>query len=286
MKVGVTPTTAEWGLGGSRNHVCLVHDSSAERMRVLEDEVVDAFARGKRVIVLAESSTDPNLAAVLARTGDGARPGQLDVRNAADAYRAPGAFEPNAMLTALDDDRRQALADGFTGVHFLADMAWAAGDAKTLANLCTYERAANDVFADGTATAVCQYDRARFDAGTLTACTSAHDLLLSAFDGDETIGDDRASFDIGPHGTVRARGEIDMANAHVLEQALATAARRTGEDVCFDASQLSFVDVRGLHALLEAARTQTLTLLAPSQALRTMLRAVDAQRQMPSLRVG
>jgi len=255
-------------------------------MRVLEDEVVDAFARGKRVIVLAESTDDEGLAGVLGRTGDGARPGQLDVRAAADAYLAQGGFEPNAMLTALDDDRRHALADGFTGVHFLADMAWAAGDARALASLCTYERAANDVFADGTATAVCQYDRTRFDATALTACSSAHDLLLSAFDGDETIGDHRATIDIGRHGTIRARGEIDMANADVLERALAAAAQRTDRDVCFDASQLNFVDVRGLHALLEAARKHTLTLLAPSPALRMMLSVVDAQRQMPGLRVG
>ena len=255
-------------------------------MRVLEDEVAGAFARGKRVIVLAESPTDPDLAGLFARTGDGARPGQLEVRTATDAYLAHGDFDPNAMLTALDDDRRRALADGFTGVHFVADMAWAAGDAKTLASLCTYEQAANDVFADGTATAVCQYDRTCFGATELTACTAAHDRLVSAFDAAETIGDDRASFDIGRRGTIRARGEIDMANAHVLEQALATAARRTDEDVCFDAAQLSFVDVRGLHALLEAARAHALTLLAPSPALRTMLRAVHAQRQMPGLRIG
>jgi anti-anti-sigma factor len=255
-------------------------------MRVLEDEVAAAFARGKRVIVLPESTTDPGLTGVLGRTGDGRRPGQLEVRAASGAYRAQGGFEPNAMLTALDDDRRRALADGFTGVHFVADMAWAAGDAPALERLCTYERAANDVFADGTATAICQYDRTRFGPAELTACTAAHDLLLSAFDGDETIDDGRASIVIGRHGTIRARGEIDMANADMLEEALAAAAERTAHDVCFDASQLSFVDVRGLHALLEAARTQTLTLLAPSPALRTMLRAVDAQRQMPGLRVG
>jgi anti-anti-sigma factor len=236
--------------------------------------------------VLAESTTDPSLAGVLGRTGGGARPGQLEVRAAADAYLAHGPFDPNAMLSALDDDRRQALADGFTGVHILADMAWAAGDAPTLEKLCTYEQGANDVFADGTATAVCQYDRTRFGAAELTACTAAHDLLVSAFDEDQTIDDARASIAIGRHGTIRAQGEIDLANAALLEQALATAAERAADDVCFDASQLSFVDVRGLHALIEAARSHRLTLLSPSPALRTMLRAVDAERQMPGLRVG
>jgi len=282
----VTPTLAERGLGGSRNHVCLVHDSSGERMRVLEDEAAGALAGGRRVIVLAESTTDPHLEGVLGRVGDGDRPGQLVVRTAADAYLAHGGFDPNAILTALDDDRREALVDGFTGVHFLADMAWAAGDARALECLCTYERAANDVFADGTATAVCQYDPSRFGAKELTACTAAHDLLVSAFDVDETMGDSRASIDVGRHGTIRACGEIDLSNAEMLEQALSTAAERAADGVCFDASRLSFVDVRGLHALIEAARSHRLTLLAPSPALRTMLRAVDAERQMPGLRVG
>jgi anti-anti-sigma regulatory factor len=190
------------------------------------------------------------------------------------------------MVARLGEETRSALADGFTGVHLLADMGWAAGDARALDRLATYERAADGVFADGTASATCQYDRTRFGAAALTACTAAHPLLVCAFEATETIGDDRASFDIGRHGTICARGEVDLANAGVLEQALAIAAQRTDDDVCLDAGRLSFVDVRGLHALLEAARTQKLTLLAPSPALRTMLRAVDAERQMPGLRIG
>ena len=117
----MTPDTVGWGFGGDGSHACLVHDSPQERLRILESHVVNAFARGRRVIVVAESTNDQLLSDLFARTGHGARPGQLDVRTAAESYASVRPFDAASMLARLEDDKRRALADGFTGVHFVAD---------------------------------------------------------------------------------------------------------------------------------------------------------------------
>lgn len=280
----MTTPTAEWGLGGGK-HVCLVHDSHDERMRVLERHVACAFRAGERILALPESTDDQRLADVLNRTGDGPREGQVVVRPARDAYLPRGSFDPAATIDVLHAEKRAALADGFTGVRFLAEMDWAAGDAPGTDSLCEYESAANAVFADGRASAVCQYDRTRFRAAEIATCAAAHGSVATAFEPGEVLRDDRVVIDVGHRGTVRARGEVDMDNARLLDRALGLAALHSGE-VTVDASGLTFIDMRGLHALLRAARRSSVAVLAPSAPLRTMLDVLDVRRHEPHLLVG
>ena len=281
----MTPSSAERGLGGGGNHVCLVHDSPEQRIRALECHVVNAFTEGKRVLVLAESPEDQNLSDLLGRTGRGPRDGQVAIRAAGDAYLRSGPFDAQSMLAVLEDDKRQALADGFTGVQILADMGWAAAELHARDELAAYERAAGVVFADGTASAVCQYDRTRFDGRTIAACAAAHPLLETAFADTETLTAGGASIDVGRHGTVRVRGEIDIGNVDLLERALAIAAERS-DHVCVDASELTFIDVRGVTTLFDAARDRGIALLAARSPLRGMLEVFDAHRQVPGLHSG
>ena len=254
-------------------------------MRVLERHVAGAFAEGKRVVVLAESADDSLVSAVLARTGRGDRDGQVDVRAAPDVYLSSGRFDADRSRALLEAHKRAALADGFAGVHIVSDMSWAAADAGSVDNLPAYERAAGALFADGRASALCQYDRRRFPARAVAACAAAHQGFESAFDEVEMLADGRVAVDIGRHGSVRASGEIDMANVALLRQALATAAERS-DDVCVDASGLTFIDVCGLNALFDAARTGGIALLAPRSPLCGMLDALDAPRQLPGLETG
>lgn len=240
---------------------------------MLERHVANALAHGKRVVVLAESIDDPDISAVLARTGRGDRDGQVQVR--ADNDR---------MLALLEADKRAALADGFAGVHFVTDMSWAARHPESIERLPDYERAAGALFADGRASAICQYDRTRFPADAVAACAAAHSHLVSAFEVTLTLDDPRLRIEVG-HGTLRAQGEIDMANVHLLEKALATAVRGT-DDLCVDASDLTFIDVRGVNALFDAARAGRVALLAPRSPLRGMLDVLDAPDQLPGLDAG
>ncbi|WP_326646251.1 STAS domain-containing protein [Streptosporangium sp. NBC_01755] len=52
---------------------------------------------------------------------------------------------------------------------------------------------------------------------------------------------------------VRCEGDVDLCTRHVLVQALAMAAERTGDDLHADLHGVDFVDVGGLRVLAEAA---------------------------------
>src|SRR5215212_4904587 len=59
----------------------------------------------------------------------------------------------------------------------------------------------------------------------------------------------------GEAARLELRGELDMATAPVLERVIKTAARSHPDRIVLDLSGLSFVDVSGLRAILDAARS-------------------------------
>ena len=85
---------------------------------------------------------------------------------------------------------------------------------------------------------------------------------------------------------VCVHGELDLATAPALRQALLDAATGTPVDVVVDLAGVPFVDATSLGALLtaaEAVRTAggELRLASPSRMLRLMLRLLDLEAALP-----
>ena len=59
----------------------------------------------------------------------------------------------------------------------------------------------------------------------------------------------------GPAARLALRGELDMLSAPVLTRELEQAARRRPMRIVLDLGELSFMDVSGLRAILDAARS-------------------------------
>lgn len=92
----------------------------------------------------------------------------------------------------------------------------------------------------------------------------------------EVVFDVRVEHDGGPPTVVYVSGEVDLASAPQLRQALLGLVEADTLDVVVDASGLTFIDSAGLSVLLMASkrwaeRKATLTLRAPSQPLRRLL---------------
>jgi anti-sigma B factor antagonist len=88
----------------------------------------------------------------------------------------------------------------------------------------------------------------------------------------------RARFDIEPGSgqrqpaTVRAFGDIDLANVAQFEAALAEAAASSGE-ITADLTAVTYCDSAAIHALFTAARHNRLTLIVPETGpITTMLK--------------
>jgi len=78
-------------------------------------------------------------------------------------------------------------------------------------------------------------------------------------------------------GTLRVRGELDMANAHVLRSHLDALFEREDGDVMVDLSDVTFIDASGVEVLFSAdaqlrvGGRRRLRILTPSRAVLRLL---------------
>jgi anti-sigma B factor antagonist len=89
-------------------------------------------------------------------------------------------------------------------------------------------------------------------------------------------GDDRATFSTGPDDVVAATGEIDLAGAPKLWDALSDLIERGSRAVVLDLSAVEFLDSQGIRVIVQAHKKLerlggTLVVRAPQPQARTVL---------------
>ena len=77
---------------------------------------------------------------------------------------------------------------------------------------------------------------------------------------------------------VKLKGEVDISSAHLLASQFSTLASNTYSSVVVDATEVTFMDSTGLHALVEGKRALhdngTRIFLVPSRQVRRVLELV------------
>jgi anti-sigma B factor antagonist len=86
--------------------------------------------------------------------------------------------------------------------------------------------------------------------------------------------------------TLAISGELDLATAPRLEQEVNTAVAEGAKVVVVDLTNLSFIDSTGLRVFLRlneqaAAAGWRLTMVRPSEQVKTILRVTGAQGELP-----
>ncbi len=101
----------------------------------------------------------------------------------------------------------------------------------------------------------------------MKADKSSEDLLTVR---NEPLGEDAL--------IVRFTGEIDLSSAHILATQLGELAQQSRKDVILDATEVTFMDSTGLHALVEGKRalheSGKVIYLVPSSQVRRVLELV------------
>jgi anti-anti-sigma regulatory factor len=242
---------------GPGDHACLTFTDPDERLDIVAAFVRDGLVAGERVVCYTDTPDPRSLTTELAERGlpvaEAQRSGQLIVAGTGGSYLADGPFSADGMIDLLTRRIAEAHRDGYTGLRLSADMGWALRPTAGLEQVVDYETRAGRLLADGRATAVCQYDRHRFDPVTLASVAAAHSRAVAAV----TYHDDallRICRQHVPPG-IRLAGEIDFRYVDALARALAEAVR-LDEHVHVNLTQLRFIDVAAATAIVHAAAGQ------------------------------
>jgi len=234
------------------DHVCASFGSDEEQQAIVARYARQALRRGERFLYLAHSSDDARIHTCLEQEGidveAGVAVGQIKIRR---IERDQERIDPDAIIAALQGDRRAALRDGYSALCAAAEMSWALTRPAEMDAVLRYERAVRHVFAAADVAGMCQYDRRLFPADVLERLVAAHEFQL--WTGPQLATTARRRLTISEHdgGVVALAGALDIDSAAYLAARLA--ALDGGDDLVVLTSGLGFADISGCRALLHAA---------------------------------
>ncbi|MDT4987967.1 MAG: hypothetical protein QOI74_2061 [Micromonosporaceae bacterium] len=273
------------------DHVCWVFDDDQRCLAEMSRFVGAGLRQRQRVLYLSASLLPVALLAGLQAGGVATRSavdsGQLHVRRAADVYLSGGELEPARAIDVLAGEVSRAVTDGYTGLRWVADMAWVLRDPPGAQRLHRYETRVNRLFLDGLAVAVCLYDRRLFQPSLLRRAACAHPATTVAGPYPDWQPQLRVHRD-PEHGGLRLTGCADAANRDALSAALHTLTDdrhtadtdRAGTQARVDLRGLTFLDAAAAGMLARAAAVipAGLSVTGCSRPVTRTLTLIGAQR--------
>ncbi|MGH4026100.1 MAG: MEDS domain-containing protein [Pseudonocardiaceae bacterium] len=261
-------------------HVCGLVGSAAERVWMVNCFVHSGLAAGDRVWCFP-NGCQPEVLSWLHQNGsdDGGHIvddteamacGQLVVQPTHESVLSVLGSNPASVVDGLCHAVDDALGDGWNGFRMVGDLGWATRGPNCVPQLLDFEARVGTVLPGLPAATLCQYDRHRFDVGTMTALADAHAAVVG------TVRD--AGLSVVPLSWpapgFRLVGEVDLSNHDILSAELDAAMIGTG-DLHLELSELAFIDNGGARILVRAAHrlgpTRQLVLHQPPLSLSVAL---------------
>ncbi|WP_327729887.1 MEDS domain-containing protein [Streptomyces sp. NBC_00487] len=154
-----------------------------------------SLARGEKVLLVMDPDdlSDDEVVALLDR-GSGqvvaARAdGQLSLKRNTEIYVPDGRFQEQRTIDTYASEVDRARDEGWAGLRVTADMSWAPRTHLGHDRLLDYEASVAPLFADPLFTAICWYDRRRFDDDLTAAVGKVHPLrVMERLDSLEATG--------------------------------------------------------------------------------------------------
>ncbi|MCX4670602.1 MEDS domain-containing protein [Streptomyces sp. NBC_01381] len=233
------------------DHACLGFDDDEDRWELRAAYTDIGLSRGEQVMLFTDPATTPAVAAEQLRIRGfpveaALCEGQLAVVNEVPGYDPDSGFDPVERARTWVELTEQARHKGFSGLRVVGDMAWAAEPGVDHDLLVSYETDLSPLFAEIGFTAICEYDRRKFDDALLDRIRRAHPKKvlhrLGALEVTRTGGE------------LRIAGDADLCTREEFATALTHALTGPGRPGALDLSELCFIDVHSAALLVRLAR--------------------------------
>jgi hypothetical protein len=162
-------------------HMCFIYDSESDRDRTMAQFLIAGVERGERVAYFADREMETVLewlAAAGLATATDSLTGRVQLSVAESVYCPGGYFDPEIMLDGLRRFGSETDASGYPGGRITGEMAWALRELPGSERLIEYEAKVNNVLPGTGLTAICQYDAARWDGGTILNVLRVHPMMV------------------------------------------------------------------------------------------------------------
>lgn len=164
------------------DHACLTYADDAVRWQVLTVYTWAGTTKEQKVLLILDPD-DLRDDEVAARMDGGSgrieaawANGQVELRRTPSFYLPDGRFDKERQRKAFVDEVERARCAGWSGLRGGAAMNWMPGVGWDAREIVDYESSVGPVFADGSYTAICWYDRRRCSDYLVAAAREVHPI--------------------------------------------------------------------------------------------------------------
>jgi chemotaxis family two-component system sensor kinase Cph1 len=166
---------------GMGDHVAYFFRSNSERLSFVIPYIAIGLTRNERCLYIADDNSVPSIYRLLQQAGvdvdDAQKRGALSVITKRETYLRHGVFEPEKMITDLNNEVKYSLEHGFAGLRASGEMSWALDLPSALARLIEYEEKLQATW-PAEFGGVCQYDQTRFAAPLIERMKRIHQIYV------------------------------------------------------------------------------------------------------------
>ncbi|GAA4706542.1 hypothetical protein GCM10023215_53770 [Pseudonocardia yuanmonensis] len=233
---------------GPGGHYCLAFDDRAEFRRQATTFLREGVEHGDRVLYVADA-TDAELTEVAAELGSAARPGAVEVASARSMYGADEVVDPAVQVRTYAEATAEALAAGFRGLRAAAEITVLVRSAAQRDAFARYEQRIDRFMTAHPFSAVCAYDRGALGASAVAELACVHPAASAGATPFRFFAREGVDAALG--------GEVDRTGRELLARTLDRAELDLrGGELVLDATELGFLDHRGLLLLDELGRRE------------------------------
>ncbi len=164
------------------DHLCCIYETDEEHRQILTPFLRKGLQQGEKVLTIVDAHSAETVLGYLQDDGVDAAPylasGQLVIISSDEAYLRDGVFDPDGMITLLQTEMEQSLAEGYSALRVTGEMTWALQSLPRPERLIEYEAKLNNFFPSSRCLAICQYDRRRFDPALLLGVLRTHPVAV------------------------------------------------------------------------------------------------------------
>jgi MEDS: MEthanogen/methylotroph, DcmR Sensory domain len=157
-------------------HACAFVSGPAEERAVIDPFFLEGLRRGEKAVYIVDPHDREDHEARLCAASPS--PELVEVSTWNEAHLKGGTFDPQRMMTGLDEMIRTHAASGRPPMRVVGQMGWIFSSPPGIEQLVAYEASVNEVLNRGKTLTVCVYDLRKLNAGLLMDLLRAHPLAV------------------------------------------------------------------------------------------------------------
>jgi hypothetical protein len=157
-------------------HACAFVTGPEEEQAVIDPFFVEGMRRGEKAVYIVDPERrKDHEARLLARSPER---DLLQVTTWNEAHLKGGSFDPERMISGLDEMLREHAASGRPSMRLVGQMGWIFSSPPDIEQLVGYEASVNEVLNRGKTPTVCVYDARRLTGSLMMDLLRAHPLTV------------------------------------------------------------------------------------------------------------